>query len=177
MTPDPAIQEELRSLRSPLADGPSTMPYAVPQGYFDGLPARTAAIAADAPPEGYFEALPGRLLARLTEEGGASAGTTPVRKTRRIALPPVRLWAAAAVLILSIGTGGVIMLRGGAGSAAADPLASIPDDAIEAWAATEGSPALPYTGSTDEAGPSADPLAGIPADAIEAYLQESLYLD
>lgn len=78
MTQPNDIQEELRLMGSPLAEMPRTMPYAVPEGYFDGLDNEILAWATTANadthfnigtkgmpyavPGGYFEGLPEQML-------------------------------------------------------------------------------------------------------------------
>jgi hypothetical protein len=76
------ILDELRSWQSPLADMPRTIPFAVPEGYFEGLDKQVMAnISADigSPipvpknmpydvPQGYFENLPAQMLALAGEE-------------------------------------------------------------------------------------------------------------
>jgi len=76
------ILDELRSWGSPLADMPRTMPFAVPQGYFEGLEKHVMTginMDKDYPipvpknmpydvPQGYFENLPAQMLALAGEE-------------------------------------------------------------------------------------------------------------
>jgi hypothetical protein len=105
------IPEELKSLQSPLADMPRSMPFEIPQGYFEALPADMLAALqggekpADSSdsmpyslPEHYFDSLPQEILAR------AKQAETEKPKGRRISL--IFLRAAAAAMLLAIGIAG-----------------------------------------------------------------------
>lgn len=80
------------------------MPYEVPGGYFDKLPEHILATAqnkiskelAYIVPEGYFDQLPGAILGKVKKER-----ETPKKKT--IPLWKNLAWAAAAVVLLSVG--------------------------------------------------------------------------
>ena len=93
------ITEELQSIGSPLADMPRAMPYAVPAGYFQSLPAHTLCLVSGAydadlqpgwgkasvftAPGGYFEGVTATIVA------AAKAGTSPtaISKENPFALP------------------------------------------------------------------------------------------
>lgn len=103
------ILNELQQLNSPLVAYPRTMPYALPDGYFEDVVTQlNSTIAKDAQvlnrdmpfslPDGYFEKLPSTLL--------QAAKATPVAtpKQSRTMWLGVR-WAAAAMLIIAIGFG------------------------------------------------------------------------
>ena len=105
------IKDELKELNSLLADMPRSMPYAVPQGYFNQLPEHAAAkvmagdreltIKHDAPyevPAGYFEQLPSKIMAKVTTEETGN---------RRVFVPRAQ-WLTAAMLAMIISIGGFI---------------------------------------------------------------------
>jgi len=90
------------------------LPYSIPAGYFEGLNNTiVAAIAADEQmpelpkktpyitPAGYFETLPEHILLAAK---AADTSTKKISLKRRNILLPVR-WAAAAVLLITIGLG------------------------------------------------------------------------
>jgi hypothetical protein len=116
------IQEELKGMGSPLAGMSQKTPFVVPDNYFDnfgpGISATIKEIENERPlfaggklispgaiPEGYFNSLPERMLemARLKD--------TPKQKTIAFNPKPARKatfsvrWAAAAVIIITIGIG------------------------------------------------------------------------
>ncbi len=103
------ILQELKELNSPLAEFPRTMPYRLPDAYFDNLPAQVAQyVLADVPltrdmphgiPEGYFDALPQQLLQ------AAKSNETTIKQTKGRNIWLNARWAAAAMLILFIGLG------------------------------------------------------------------------
>lgn len=112
MNSEHEIISELQELKSPLASYPRTMPYALPQGYFKDMEqelmitvtGNLEATGVNMPfalPDNYFEKLPGQLL-QAAKESTTTQQAKPAR-TRTLWLG-VR-WAAAAVLILTIGVG------------------------------------------------------------------------
>lgn len=105
------ILNELQQLNSPLAAYPRTMPYALPEGYFEDVVAQlNRTIAADMQvlnrdmpfslPDGYFEKLPGTLL-QAAKETPAVAAQPKQSSTMWLGIR----WAAAAMLVLAIGFG------------------------------------------------------------------------
>jgi len=104
------ILKELKKLNSPLAVFPRTMPYIVPDAYFDNLPTLVARyVLADTPltkdmplavPDGYFDALPQQLLQAVKND---EAPAKEESKNRSVWLNA--RWAAAAMLIIFIGLG------------------------------------------------------------------------
>jgi hypothetical protein len=117
------ITEELKSLDSMLAELPRTMPYSVPAGYFDELPAAIAAsIAASTTetfsvPEGYFEQFPQQMLAAAKQAD---------KKPLLIALAGHVRWVAAAVLIICIGAGSYMTFLDQPRASAEGILSSVP---------------------------------------------------
>jgi len=115
-----SLQQTMKEISEPdiATAWPKSMPYAAPDGYFNELTGALVAAAmdsgltADVPktipfhtPAGYFETLPQQMLA-------AAKATDPVKKEtrfiplrRRKMLRPIQ-WAAAAVLVVTIGMGG-----------------------------------------------------------------------
>jgi hypothetical protein len=94
------------------------VPFAVPQGYFEALPAQIIANAKNneltnnpyqplpyAIPEGYFQSLPAQILAAAkNSDGEQKQKRRAIPLTGRSILRQLR-WAAAAVLLVGIGIG------------------------------------------------------------------------
>ena len=117
MIRDNEIWQELKELGSPLANMPHTMPYAVPEGYFDTLTSILAKNAAqvgnlaplpawsfDLPfsvPENYFDTLPEHLLAavKAVDKNPQNEKVTNIRLHWR---KKGSLWAAAAAVVLGV---------------------------------------------------------------------------
>lgn len=109
MNSEQDILNELQQLNSPLAVYPRTMPYALPEGYFEDVVAQlNTTIAADMQvlnrdmpfslPDGYFEKLPDTLLQAAKE---TPAATPKQSSTMWLGVR----WAAAAMLVIAIGFG------------------------------------------------------------------------
>lgn len=106
------ITEELASMGSPLAHMPRTMPYSVPEGYFNDFHISVAHLVAEGKaipnggdvfsiPEGYFDLLPVQLIQKIRAEE---------KQKRRRVIELSAIWqqvrlAAAAVLLLTVGIG------------------------------------------------------------------------
>ena len=90
-----------------LAIESKAMPHHVPEGYFEGLPAAIATAAqiahgkqtapAYTVPEGYFEGFPAAMLAKVKQEQVTTAEKKTIPLWKNLA------WAAAAVILLSVG--------------------------------------------------------------------------
>lgn len=114
------IIQELNELGSPLAAMPRTMPYSVPDGYFDQLPGDIWGGIADEQlmleldgndmplqaPEGYFDSLPLKML-QAAKAGDAHEQATAVPNRQRKLRPYIRL-AAAAVIAIALSIGGYV---------------------------------------------------------------------
>jgi len=162
MEPNPVL-DELTEMDSPLAGLPRYMPYSVPEGYFGQLPTGIlqAAKTVDIPP-GYFESLPEAMLA-------AAKGGNPAAKRKSplvISLLPVRRWAAAAVLIVSMGIGGALFF-GAQSSTVENPVATLPADAVQEYVAVH----LDELETGDVAAVTPD-LASLSSAEVETYLTE-----
>lgn len=105
------ILKELEGMNSPLAVISRNMPFEMPQGYFDNLPAQVweranenVLLPGTAMPhiihDSYFDNLPEQLMGLIKEQENKPA---PV--TKRINLWKNIRWAAAAMLVLAIGIG------------------------------------------------------------------------
>ena len=117
------------------------MPFALPDGYFGGLPAEIATAASFSAlpktmplsaPAGYFEHLPARMLQ------AAKAVDEPVTKGRTIALKGSALfrqirWAAAAVLVVGLGIGSYQFYTQNRQPASENLLASVPSNDIREY--------------------------------------------
>ena len=127
--------------------GNKAMPYAVPQGYFEGLAANVLTAAAEADvvftstkampymaPAGYFEALPGMVLETVRasfdyahDEKKSKARVIPLKP----AFVPVR-WAVAAMLLVCITIGGYITFFSGNGQTGTENvLASVSKEELQ----------------------------------------------
>ena len=116
------IIQELNEWGSPLAAMPRTMPYSVPDGYFDQLPGDIWGGIADEQlmlefdgtdmplqaPEGYFDSLPLKML-QAAKAGDVREQETTAVPARQIKLRPYIRWAAAAVIAITVSIGGYLM--------------------------------------------------------------------
>jgi hypothetical protein len=130
------ILQELEAWQSPLAKLPRTMPFMVPDGYFNRLPAEISGALDQGDltvyrsrrqpfevPEQYFEQLPAMILSKVRAEGEQKPKTIDLRKS---ILKQLR-WAAAAVLLLAAGAG---IWRASVPSSFERQLASLPEDVV-----------------------------------------------
>jgi hypothetical protein len=126
------IRNELKGLNSPLADMPRTMPYEVPQGYFESLEDGITLMRAgkEMPyviPQGYFEGLATEILFEVNKPQQQHPFSVPggyfdalpaelLAKAKQSDKKPKTIsigvtiwknvrWAAAAVLLLGVGLG------------------------------------------------------------------------
>ncbi len=87
-----------------------SMPYGVPVGYFNNLTeslvatAKAANTMPFAVPGGYFESLPAQVLQAAKESEPVKKETKFIPLKRQKVINPIR-WAAAAILIVTIGVG------------------------------------------------------------------------
>ncbi len=171
------IQQELDSMGSPLAGLPGGMPYAVPEGYFERLPAEMVNVAKmneDSVPDfgkqmpfsvpsGYFDELPGAVLERAKIAGQCSKETH-----RTIAFVPRFKWVAAAVLAIVIGVGSVMVFMNPHQKAPDSLLSAVPKNEINAYIqGSYGFDAVTVLNSTH--------ISNLNVDSkdIEAYLNET----
>lgn len=181
MTSEQDILSELRSMNSPLAGLSRDVPFEVPVGYFDNLPAVVLQMAnKEVLPAGttmphivhpdYFDTLPEQLLANIRQQEQNKKNEKPVK---RISLWKNVRWAAAAVLILAIGVGSYRIFTPQIPSVE-QQLQSISDEAIIAYLedniyAFETETIIHYMNTADINAASMQ----INKNDIENYLQES----
>lgn len=170
------ILQELNELASPLAGLPHGMPYAVPDGYFNNLGQGVFRVVQTSDvPTGYFEGLPAAML-HAAKAVHVFSPVIPAKKAARIIALPVRRWAAAAVLLVSLGTGAALLFSQGQSSNPETAIAALPQeeiaeyaaanlDALDASLAADGALA-----GTDAAG--ARQLSNLSETELEAYLAE-----
>lgn len=181
MTSEQDILSELRSMNSPLAGFSRNMPFDVPVGYFDNLPAQALQMAnkeilpaGTTMPHivhpGYFDTLPEQLLATIRQQEQNKKTEKPVR---RISLWRNVRWAAAAILILAIGAGSYRVFTPQT-TAVEQQLQSISDEAIMSYVedniyAFETETIINYVNTADMNAASMQ----INKNDIENYLQET----
>ena len=140
MTSEQDILSELRSMNSPLAGFSRNMPFEVPEGYFNNLPAQVLLMTnKEVLPAGatmphivhpdYFDTLPEQLLATIRQQ---EQNKKPEKPFRRISLLKNVRWAAAAILILAIGMGSYRVF-GPQPASVEQQLQSISDEAIMSY--------------------------------------------
>ena len=161
------VFRELNDLNSPLAAMPRGMPYAHPEGYFERLAddAVRAAKMTDVP-AGYFPGLPQTMLAAAKRADGFEE--SPLPKTRLIALP-IRRWAAAAILLVSISIGGALLFNSPA-AAPEEAIASLPPDAVQEYVSIHGYGNEALLDATTDPDATLPELSGLSEDELEAYL-------
>lgn len=175
------ILSELQAMNSPLAGFSRDMPFEVPAGYFDGLPAQALQIAnKEVLPAGtamphivhpdYFDTLPEQLLATIRQQEHPPKTGRPVR---RVSLWKNVRWAAAAILILAIGAGAYRIFSPQPQSVE-QQLQSISDEAIMSYVedniyAFETETIINYVNTADMNAASMQ----INKNDIEYYLQET----
>lgn len=175
------ILSELQAMNSPLAGFSRDMPYEVPVGYFDNLPAQVLqTVNKEVLPAGtamphivhpdYFDTLPEQLLATIRQQEQNKKPATPVK---RISLWRNVRWTAAALLILAIGIGSYRVFNPQPASVE-QQLQSISDEAIMAYVedniyAFETETIINYVNTADIDAASMQ----INKNDIEYYLQET----
>ncbi len=140
MKEENSIAEEWKSLNSPLASLPRTMPFSVPANYFDELTesindeinatrfemSKNSVETPFVAPSGYFESLPASMLELVRAEN---------KTTKRggiISFPGVR-WAAAAAIAVIICAGGYITFVSSNKTQSEKMLSSIPGSDIKEY--------------------------------------------
>lgn len=123
----------------PIAGWGRKMPYAVPAGYFESLPREMTIIAApqlpgDASqpftvPQGYFEQLPQQIL-EAVKKAEQPANKQPARVIPLGNIWKNVRWAAAAILLVTIGMGSYRILQGNDTLSPQQQLAKISDKTI-----------------------------------------------
>lgn len=171
------ILKELNEMGSPLAGMPRRMPYSVPDGYFDGMAdaalrsARTGNV-----PAGYFEALPAAMLQAAKAAANASGTPAGVKKSTRVVAFPMLRWAAAAVLLVSLGTGAALLFNVERFPNPETVITALPQEDIAEYAAMSldtldpssvADDALASTGASGARG-----LSNLSEAELEAYLTE-----
>lgn len=180
------IQNELQEMDSPLAQTSRSMPYHVPDGYFELLHERiknTVIADSDVPdinalkdtvstmevPEGYFDTLPDKVLAaakqqptKTIELGGSNKSWAPLR------------WLATAIIVL-----GVVfsITQFSSGSNEIDvyaELSKIPTDSIENYLAMQIDDVdVESLENSWNSGTSTGVNTGLTESELEQYLQEA----
>lgn len=181
MASEQDILSELQAMNSPLAGFSRDMPFEVSAGYFDSLPEQMLQMAnKEILPAGtamphivhpdYFDTLPEQLLVTIRQQEQTPKTEIPVR---RISLWRNVRWAAAAVLILSIGIGSYRVFSPQQVSVE-EQLQSISDEAIMSYVedniyAFETETIINYINTADINAASMQ----INKNDIEYYLQET----
>ena len=168
------ILQELNELKSPLSGLPREMPYKVPDGYFEGLADSALRTARNSDvPTGYFQTLP---QAMLTVAKAANVpGKAARRKTHIVALP-LRRWVAAAILLISLMAGGLILFDRPMPRPAESTLAALPTDAVMEYAEAN----LPMSHLADDAVAASalrPNLSNLSTDELQAYLDQSGWIE
>lgn len=151
MERDKGIQEELKSMGSPLAGMPRAMPYSVPAGYFEHLGGQLQGIVKETDglirpdanrtmpmgdvPAGYFNELPGRLLEMAKADAAQKTQQADIaapRRTRLISITAIK-WAAAAMLVLAMGIGSYRFLPNHGEMKADKILSSVPGNELHEY--------------------------------------------
>lgn len=121
-----------------LISGSREMPFEAPQGYFESfsehlvakLPRTTVTTNPSIVPEGYFEQFPDNLLEKIK-----AADSAETKETKVVAFPVWRnvRWAAAALVILSLGIGYLSFLNTTQTVSAENALATLPATTIHEY--------------------------------------------